>query len=109
MALASALLIALPELVEATTNTIFAPGAMAWAYSTSKLVSIAQPNKPWRVLAVIGVAGHPAGSHRMVNDGGAGMPKRLSNKARSFGIVGLPKASTIRMVWPVPSRPVGKL
>src|SRR6266849_10073190 len=82
MAKASAELMALPELVEATTNTIFAPGAMAWAYSTSKLVSISQPNTPWRLLAVIGVAGHPAGSHRMVNDGGAGMPKRLSNKAR---------------------------
>src|SRR5262245_21076334 len=53
MAAASAKLIAFPELVGATTSTMFAPGAMAWAYSTSKLVSTAQPNHV--MLGAIGI------------------------------------------------------
>src|SRR5260370_40918712 len=89
MALASAELMALPELVEATTSTMFAPGAMAWAYSTSRLVSTVQPSSPWCALRGLKV-GHPSG-HRIVNEGGGGMLKTLSNKARSLSIVGLPK------------------
>src|SRR6266852_780102 len=85
MAKASAELMALPELVEATTSTIFAPGAMAWAYSTSRLVSKAQPSTPWSLFLKLD-DGHPSGQ-RMVKDGGSGMPKVLSNTARSFSIV----------------------
>ena len=38
----------------------------------------------------------------------AGMPKVVSNLFRSAWAVGLPKASTITIVDPVPSSPAGK-
>src|SRR2546425_8831169 len=107
MGAASTVLIALPELVGATTRTIFARGAIAWAHSTSRVVSMVHPISPWNLFLGLKV-GHPAGQ-RIVNDGGSGMPKVPSKAARSFSIVGLPKASTIRMVCPVPSKSDGKL
>src|SRR5258708_23292599 len=107
IAAASATLIAFPELVAATTRTMFAPGAMAWAYCTSRLVSMLQPTSPWCELFGANV-GHPSG-HRIVKDGGGGRWKILSNVARSCSTVGLPNASTIRIVWPRPSRVDGKL
>src|SRR5256885_798416 len=80
MAAASAALIAFPELVEATTSTIFAPGAMAWAYCTSKLVSTLQPASSWCV-SWGAKTGHPSG-HRIVKDGGAGMWNRDRKSTR---------------------------
>jgi hypothetical protein len=111
MAAVSASLIEFPDEVEATSRTMFAPGAMAWAYSTSRLVSIVQPNTSCFGFTLILTIGHVVGSNgvgelpqNIVKDGGAGIPKRASNSARSAAIVGLPKASTITIVCPVPSR-----
>src|SRR5207247_1560644 len=103
MAAASATLIAFPELVEATTSTIFAPGAIAWAYCTSKLVSTLQPASSW-CLSLGAKTGHPSG-HRIVKDGGAGTWNSASNVARSCATVGLgpgesgvqPQPSAVRM------------
>src|SRR6267143_4387846 len=108
MAFASATLIAFPDDVDATTRTMFAPGAIAWAYSTSRLVSIDQPISSWNVLLGAN-AGHPPVGHRIVKEGGAAMPKVLSKTVRSFWTVGLPNASTMSIVWPVPSRVEGRL
>src|SRR6266566_8068739 len=108
MAAASAALIAFPELVEATTSTIFAPGAIAWAYCTSKLVSTLQPASLWCV-SLGAKTGHPFWGHRIVKDGGAGMWNSASKVARSCATVGLPKASTMRIVCPAPFRVDGKL
>lgn len=69
---------ALPELVEATTSTIFAPGAMAWVYSTSKLVSKLQLSSAWWVSLGSNI-GHPPSGQRMVKEGGGLMPKAESN------------------------------
>src|SRR5713226_6182386 len=88
IAAASAVLIALPAGLGATTSTIFAPGAIAWAHSTSKVVSMVQPTSPRNVFRGLKV-GHPAGQ-RIVKDGGSGMPKVVSKTLRSFRIVGLP-------------------
>src|SRR2546428_14112766 len=107
MAAASAALIAFPELVEATTSTISAPGAMAWAYCTSKLVSTLQPASSWCV-SWGAKTGHPSG-HRIVKDGGAGMWNSASNVARACATVGLPEASTMRIVCPGPFRGDGEL
>src|SRR5947199_1493185 len=111
MAAVSASLIAFPDEVDATSRTMLAPGAMAWAYSTSRLVSIVQPNTPCFGFALILTTGQVLGSsgvgelpQNIVKDGGGGIPKTVSNNARSLATVGLPKASTITIVWPVPSR-----
>jgi hypothetical protein len=53
---------------------------------------------------VLGSSGVGELPQNIVKDGGAEIPKRVSNNARSLAIVGLPKASTITMVWPEPSR-----
>src|SRR5438128_2789433 len=101
---------ALPEEDAATSRTMLAPGAIACAYSTSRLVSIDHPNTSCLGLAVIGTVGHVEGSNgvallpqKIVKDGGAEMPNTASNSARSLTIVGLPNASTITIVWPEPS------
>src|SRR6266852_6822818 len=111
MAAVSASLMALPDEVEATSRTMLAPGAIAWAYSTSRLVSMVQPNSSCSGFAKMLTVGHVVGSRgvgelpqNIVKDGGAEIPKRASNNARSLAIVGLPKASTITIVWPEPSR-----
>src|SRR6266849_190825 len=111
MAAVSASLIAFPDDVAATSRTMFAPGAMAWAYSTSRLVSMVQLNSSCSGFALMLTVGHVVGSRgvgelpqNIVKDGGAAIPKRASNNARSLVIVGLPKASTITIVWPEPSR-----
>ena len=111
MAAASASLMEFPDDVDATSRTMFAPGAIAWAYSTSRLVSMVQLKTPCFGFTLIFTIGHVEGSNgvgefpqNMVNDGGAAIPKRASNNARSLAIVGLPKASTITIVWPAPSR-----
>src|SRR2546427_1581139 len=110
MAAVSASLIAFPDEVDATSRTMLAPGAMAWAYSTSRLVSIVQPNSSCFGFALMLTTGQVVVSRgvgelpqNIVNDGGAGIPKRASNNAKSLVIVGLPNASTITIVWPEPS------
>src|SRR2546425_13063730 len=106
MAAVSASLMAFPDEVAATSRTMLAPGAMAWAYSTSRLVSMVQPNSSWNRFALMLTVGHVVGSRgvgelpqNIVKDGGGGIPKRESNSARSPAIVGLPQASTITMFW----------
>src|SRR6266699_2877179 len=109
---ASAELIALPEDVEATSRTMFAPGAIAWEYSTSRVVSTDQPIWSWMSCCELKVTvGHVDVSkgvgelpQNIVNDAGAGIPKTVSNVARSLAMPGLPKASTMTIVCPVPSR-----
>src|SRR5712692_1607129 len=105
MAFVSAVLIALPDEVLATTSTMFALGAMACAHCTSRLVSMLQPNSSWWVLFGLNV-GQPV-PHSTVNEGGSGRWKMASKSCRSCWTVGLPKASTMRMVWPLPSRVEG--
>src|SRR6266571_1559486 len=111
MAAFSAELIALPKDVEATSRTMFAPGAMAWAYSTSRLVSTAQPAWSWcKLFALRLTVGHVLISNgvgelpqNMVKEGGAEIPNTESNSAKSDEMVELPKASTITIVCPDPS------
>src|ERR1700758_1738266 len=110
IAACSASLIALPEEVAATSSTMFAPGATACAYWTSRLVSIDQPNTSCLGFDVIGTCGHVDESNgvglfpqKIVNDGGAGIRNAVSNRARSFATVALPNASTITIVCPEPS------
>src|SRR5712692_9584386 len=108
MAVASASLIAFPEEVEATSRTMLALGAIAWAYSTSRDVSMDHPNSScvgFRKLVLI--FGQLPLPQSIVKLGGAGILKNTSKKDRSLAIVGLPKASTITIVWPLPSRLVG--
>ena len=52
---------------------------------------------------VLGSSGVGELPQNIVKLGGAEIPKAESNNARSLAIVGLPKASTITIVWPVPS------
>src|SRR6266849_1914658 len=101
---------AFPDDDAATSRTMLAPGAMAWEYCTSRLVSMVQPNSSCLGFALMLTVGHVLGSRgvgelpqNIVNEGGAAIPKRASNTARSLAIVGLPKASTITIVWPEPS------
>src|SRR6266852_4078773 len=111
MAEVSASLIAFPDEVDAMSRTMLAPGAMAWAYSTSRLVSIVQPNSSCTGFTLMLTFGQVVGSsgvgelpQKIVKDGGAEIPKRVSNNAKSLAMVGLPKASTMTIVWPDPSR-----
>ena len=53
---------------------------------------------------VLGSSGVGELPQNIVKDGGGGIPKMASNRARSLATVGLPKASTITIVWPLPSR-----
>src|SRR5437867_6789153 len=110
IAAASASLIAFPEEVAATTRTMLAPGAIACAYCTSRLVSIVHENTPCIGFVLMLTCGHVLVSkgvgelpQNIVKDGGAGIPKTASKSARSLATVGLPKASTITIVCPVPS------
>src|SRR5437899_12185081 len=102
MAAVSASLIAFPDEVDATSRTMLAPGAMAWAYSTSRLVSMGQPNSSCFGFALMLTTGHVLASsgggelpQDIVKDGGAEIPRRASNNARSPALVALPKASPI--------------
>ena len=85
--------------------------------ATSSVVSPHHPGAPqaWSGGALGSKAGHwsvgepvQVGPHKTVTVV-AGIPKALSKVFRSLCSVGLPKASTITIVWPVPSRPLGKL
>ena len=83
------------EFVFASTRTMFASGAVAWAHSTSSDSSTAQPalSRGSRV---------PPVSLMTLKLGGAGKPKVRSNVVRSELIRGALNASTMAMVWPAP-------
>ena len=92
--------------VLATASTIFAPGAIPCAYSTSSDVSIAHVMKSLEPASVTCVCWFT-----IVKLGGSGKPFSASNCARSCWMNGEPYAVTIRIVWPAPVGaflPVGK-
>src|SRR5216683_1131839 len=95
MAAVSASLMALPDEVEATSRTMLAPGAIAWAYCTSRLVSMVQPNSSCFGFTLMLTTGQV-----LVSRGVGELPQNIVKD----GGAGIPKASTITMVWPVPSR-----
>src|SRR2546425_12861734 len=97
------LLIVLPDEVGATARTMFASGAIAWAHSTSRVVSTAHPPTSWSLLLKL-LDGQPTGQITW-KEGGSGRPKVASKNLRSFSIVGLPNASTMTIVWPRPVIP----
>jgi hypothetical protein len=80
-----------------------APGAIACAYSTSSVVSNAQPVMSSLVASNGGTG--PAG-WMTFSDGGSGRPKSLSNWCTSLAIVGEPNESTMTIVLPLPVRPL---
>ena len=82
---------------------MFAPGAIACAYWTSRSVSAAQPAMSELVGSKGGTG--PAG-WMIVNFGGSGRPKAVSKVFRSASAVGLPNESTIAIVVPLPVRPL---
>src|SRR5215470_12433514 len=88
-------------LLGAISSTMFAPGAVACAHSTSSVVSTDQPN--WLARLMSNGGGEPTGVI-CVNDG-LGSPITESKVCRSEAIVGLPKASTMTIVRPVPLMP----
>ena len=85
-----------------SASRMFAPGAMACAYSTSRVVSPPQPVMSESLEFHFGI--FPVGA-MIVNDGGAGSPNCLSKTARSCLIVGEPNESTITIVSPWPVMP----
>ena len=87
-----------------STSRMFAPGAIACAYSTSSDVSSAHP-------AIIGrLTGSKAGTGplgcRIVKRGGAGKPKALSNVASSPPMPLKSYESTMTIVYPAPLSPL---
>ena len=104
----------------AITRTILAPGASAWDCVMSRVVSSAQPTAPHN--AAFGAVlrsdivftgqtsvGAPVqvGGQRIVTVV-VGRPKVVSYVFRSDWAVGLPNASTMTIVEPVPLSPAGK-
>ena len=83
-----------------SARTIFAPGAMAWAYSTSRVVSSAQPT----MVESLGSNGGTLPNF-MTCRSGSGSPHCSSKTCRSFAMVGEPNESTITMVRPAPVMP----
>ena len=83
-----------------SARTIFAPGAMECAYSTSRVVSSAQPT--W-----VELVGSKAGTlpNLMICRSGLGRPNCLSNVLMSLLIVGDPYESTMTIVRPAPVIP----
>ena len=70
-----------------STSRIFAPGAIVCAYSTSSVVSLAQPT----MLALFALkAGTLPAGLMILSDGGSGTPSALSKSRRSLTIVGEP-------------------
>ena len=83
-----------------SASTIFASGATECAYSTSRLVSSAQPT-------MVELAGSNGGTlpNLTIRRSGSGKPNCWSNTLRSPRIVGEPYESTITIVSPRPSTP----
>src|SRR5207247_11314315 len=91
-------------------STRLAPRGTASAHCYSRLVSVVQLNSPCCGVLLRFITGQVVGSRgvgelpqKIVKDGGAGIPQTASKSARSLATVGLPKASTITIVCPVPS------
>jgi hypothetical protein len=84
-----------------SASTMFAPGAIAWAYSTSSVVSNAQPT----IVAFVGSNGGIVPNWSIVRLG-SGSPNCASNTCRSFVIVGEPNESTSTIVLPAPVIPL---
>ena len=83
-----------------SARTIFAPGAMACAYSTSRVVSWAQPT----MVESVGSNGGTLPNFITCRSG-SGNPHCWSKTCRSFAMVGEPNESTITMVRPAPVMP----
>ena len=82
---------------------MFAPGAIAWEYSTSSDVSCAQPTICGRL---VGSNDGTLPTGRMILKlGGAGRPKPLSNVVSSLWMFWKPKESTMTIVSPEPLSP----
>ena len=84
-----------------SARTILAPGAMECAYSTSSVVSSAQPT-------MVESVGSNAGTlpNFITCRSGSGNPHFWSKTCRSFAMVGEPNESTITMVRPAPVMPL---
>src|SRR5205085_5031149 len=78
-----------------STSTMCAPGAIAWAYSTSSVVSCAQPTMSELVGSNGGMA--PACT---ISTLVSGRPHWASNACRSCWMVGEPNESTMTIVRP---------
>ena len=76
------------------------PGAIAWAHSTSSVISPAQPTRFGVALVERREAVRRDDVERRVRQAEHGV-----ERCRSWAIVGLWKASTITIVRPVPSMP----
>src|SRR5260370_776763 len=72
-----------------STSRIFAPGAIVCAYSTSSVVSLAQPTMP--ALCGLNAGTAPAGL-MICSDGGRGARSGSSKAARALGVAGGPQA-----------------
>ncbi len=83
-----------------STRTMCASGATACAYSTSRVVSPAQP-----VCSPLVGSNGGTSPHLTTSTWVSGMPHCLSNTSRSCWMVGEPKESTITMVRPLPVTP----
>ena len=89
-----------------STSRMLAPGAIAWAYWTSRLVSAAQLDRTGSGVVCGFQAGTLPAGWMIVKLGGSARPNVLSNVLRSASAVGLPKASTIAIVVPAPVVPL---
>ena len=87
--------------VGVSTSRIFAPGAMACAYSTSSVVSSAQPS----MVALDGLNLGSLPNASTSSAGGSGRPHCRSKTARSWLMVGEPNESTMTIVRPLPVTP----
>ena len=83
-----------------SARTIFAPGAIECAYSTSRVVSSAQPT-------MVESVGSNAGTlpNFITCRSGSGNPHCWSKTCRSVAMVGEPNESTMTMVRPAPVMP----
>src|ERR1700683_3839409 len=82
-----------------STRTMLAPGAIVWAYSTSRVVSPAHPTMSELLLLKGGTL--PAG-WRILNDGGAGRPNVVSKTLRSLVMGGEPEGTQGTVAGPFP-------
>src|SRR5690242_1652318 len=87
-----------------STSRILAPGAIACAYSTSSVVSLAQPT----MLALFGLKAGTLPAGLMIrSDGGLGTPSARSKVRRSRPMVGEPYGSMTTIVAPFSGDPAG--
>src|SRR5271168_4513187 len=93
------------ELSAVNTRAIFAPGAIECAHSTSRVVSNCQlpAIQPLVAVQVAEPFGKKIWKFELVR---AGSPFSSENRLASDAIVFDPNASTITIVWPLPSSPL---